>query len=43
MKLHELSIKDYEENDLFNIMHDIYQEAKLPIRDGYNPNKHYYP
>jgi len=40
MKMEELDIKGYGEQDIFNVLHDIY--AEIRVKDMMNINKDYF-
>lgn len=40
MRMEELNIKGFEEQDIFNVLHDIY--AEIRVKDMMNLNKDYF-
>ena len=41
MRFDELNIRNYDEFDVFNILHDIHED--IPLKDKKDRNKHFYP
>ena len=41
MKYNELGLNEYNEYDVFNLLHDLHQE--VPLKEMRERNKHFYP